>query len=74
MPGNIFINYRRDDSSGVAGRLHDSLAPTFGRNKLFMDVDNITGRERLRGLPEQPSSCLRRHAGHHRAKLGEHEG
>jgi len=52
MPGNIFINYRRDDSSGVAGRLHDSLAPKFGRNKLFMDVDNIpVGR--LRGLFDQ---------------------
>jgi hypothetical protein len=41
MAGNIFINYRRDESGHVAGRLHDSLAPTFGRNKLFMDVDNI---------------------------------
>jgi len=46
MAGNIFINYRRDDSSGVAGRLHDSLAPKFGRDKLFMDVDNIpVGRD-----------------------------
>jgi hypothetical protein len=41
MAGNIFINYRREESGHVAGRLHDSLAPTFGRNKLFMDVDSI---------------------------------
>jgi TIR domain len=41
MAGKIFINYRRDESGHVAGRLHDSFAPTFGRNKLFMDVDSI---------------------------------
>jgi hypothetical protein len=34
MAGKIFINYRRDDSIGTAGRLHDRLAPTFGRNRL----------------------------------------
>ena len=41
MAGKIFINYRRDDSIAVAGRLHDRLADTFGRDNLFMDVDNI---------------------------------
>jgi TIR domain len=38
---NIFINYRRDDSSATAGRLHDRLAQEFGRKSLFMDVDNM---------------------------------
>src|SRR5215813_7813076 len=28
MAGKIFINYRRDDSPGTAGRLHDRLTPT----------------------------------------------
>ena len=41
MADKIFINYRRDESGHVAGRLYESLAPKFGRNKLFMDVDNI---------------------------------
>jgi TIR domain/PDZ domain len=41
MAGKIFINYRRDDSPGTAGRLHDRLAQTFGRTSLFMDVDHI---------------------------------
>src|SRR5262249_7676003 len=41
MAGKIFINYRREDSPGTAGRLHDRLAQTFGRNNLFMDVDHI---------------------------------
>ena len=38
----IFSSITAETSQAhVAGRLHDSLAPTFGRNKLFMDVDNI---------------------------------
>ena len=41
MAGKIFINYRRDDSIGMAGRLHDRLAQTFGQKNLFMDVDSI---------------------------------
>jgi tetratricopeptide (TPR) repeat protein len=41
MTGKIFINYRRDDSIGTAGRLHDRLAQTFGRKNLFMDIDHI---------------------------------
>ncbi len=38
---NIFISYRREDSAGFAGRLHDQLSDEFGRNHVFMDVDNI---------------------------------
>jgi WD40 repeat protein len=41
MAGKVFINYRRDDSSGTAGRLYDRLANAFGRNNVFMDVDHI---------------------------------
>ena len=37
MAGSIFINYRREDSIGTAGRLHDRLAQAFGRNRVFMD-------------------------------------
>lgn len=37
----IFLSYRRQDSSGHAGRLHDRLAAHFGSNQVFMDVDNI---------------------------------
>ena len=58
MAGNIFINYRRDESGHVAGRLHDSLAPTFGRNKLFMDVDNIpVGKDFESYLKSQVAAC-----------------
>ena len=41
MAGKIFINYRREDLIATAGRLADRLTDTFGRDNLFMDVDNI---------------------------------
>ena len=41
-PGRIFINYRRDDAGGVAGRLADSLNRYFGSERVFRDVDGIT--------------------------------
>jgi membrane-associated protease RseP (regulator of RpoE activity) len=58
MAGKIFINYRRDDSAGTAGRLHDRLAQTFGRNNLFMDVDHIpAGVDFLEYLHSQVAAC-----------------
>jgi len=42
MPGNgIFISYRRDDTSGYAGRLYDRLVGRFGDDRVFMDIDRI---------------------------------
>ena len=58
MAGKIFINYRRDDSIGMAGRLHDRLAQTFGRDKLFMDVDHIpAGTDFVAHLNSQVAEC-----------------
>lgn len=39
----IFINYRRDDAGGVAGRLADSLTAYFGEGRVFRDIDGIEG-------------------------------
>ncbi len=41
MASKIFISYRRDDSAGHAGRVHDRLERELGRDFLFMDVDAI---------------------------------
>ena len=58
MAGKIFINYRRDDSIGMAGRLYDRLAHTFGRDKLFMDVDHIpAGTDFVVHLNSQVAEC-----------------
>src|SRR6266516_6835262 len=40
-PLRVFINYRRDDTPGQAGRLYDALTAHFGDDNVFMDVDAI---------------------------------
>jgi hypothetical protein len=45
--GKIFINYRRDDAGGHAGRLYDHLAERLGENAVFMDVDTIPPGEKF---------------------------
>jgi hypothetical protein len=46
MPGNaVFINYRRADSSGHAGRLRDHLVTRFGHDRVFMDVGILGGED-----------------------------
>lgn len=37
----VFISYRREDSAGHAGRLHDSLQSHFGSDNVFMDLTDI---------------------------------
>jgi hypothetical protein len=37
----IFISYRRDDSAGHSGRIHDRLSIHFGEDRVFRDVEDI---------------------------------
>lgn len=37
----VFIGYRRDDTADVAGRVHEHFARRFGKDRIFMDVDNL---------------------------------
>jgi hypothetical protein len=54
----IFINYRRDDAPGVAGRLFDHLATKFFRDDLFMDVDAMKpGMDFAKQLDHQVAQC-----------------
>jgi hypothetical protein len=54
----IFINYRRDDSPGVAGRLFDYLALKYSRHGIFMDVDAMKpGMDFAEQLDAQVSQC-----------------
>jgi hypothetical protein len=58
MASKIFISYRRDDSAGTAGRLHDRLAETFGEENLFIDVDNMpAGADFVETLNKQVAIC-----------------
>ena len=56
--GKIFISYRRDDSAGHAGRVHDRLVAEFGRDLLFMDVDAIPlGSNFVKVLKDEVARC-----------------
>src|SRR5947199_343768 len=37
----IVISYRRTDSEGTTGRIYDRLVTKFGRDRVFVDIDDI---------------------------------
>jgi TIR domain/Bacterial SH3 domain len=54
----IFISYRREDSSGHAGRLFDKLVDHFGKNRIFMDIDTIEpGEDFVTVIQNAVGSC-----------------
>lgn len=58
MAAKVFISYRRDDSAGHAGRVHDRLEREFGRDLLFMDVDAIPlGADFVEVLTMEVAKC-----------------
>lgn len=58
MSGGIFISYRREDSDGFAGRIYDRLAARLGRERVFIDVDNIpVGLDFVEVLSERVGAC-----------------
>ena len=61
MPG-IFISYRREDSAGYAGRLHEELAERFGTGQVFRDVDTLRAGQdfenAIRRRLEQCDACV----------------
>ncbi|SPE23260.1 hypothetical protein SBA5_380031 [Candidatus Sulfotelmatomonas gaucii] len=55
---SIFINYRRNDSEGEAGRLFDDLASRFGDESVFMDVAAIEpGRDFRKAIDQSVANC-----------------
>ena len=57
MP-DIFISYRRDDTSGYAGRLYDQISRHFGKEHVFMDVATIEpGSDFVQVLDEKVGTC-----------------
>jgi uncharacterized membrane protein YhaH (DUF805 family) len=58
MAGSIFISYRREDSQGATGRLHDRLLHHFDNAEVFMDVDGIEpGVDFVEVLDEHLKKC-----------------
>jgi TIR domain len=57
MP-DIFISYRRDDTSGYAGRLYDQISAHFGEEHVFMDVANIgPGSDFVEVIEQRVGTC-----------------
>ena len=52
----VFISYRREDSSGYAGRLFDILSVHFGRENMYMDLDTIRGGDNFATVIEEKIS------------------
>lgn len=55
---DIFISYRREDTSGHAGRLFDCIRERFGDESVFMDVTDISpGDDFTSALDSALASC-----------------
>jgi hypothetical protein len=55
----IFISYRRDDSSGHAGRFYDHLTERRGKGAVFMDIDAIPSGEKFDDyINERLANCF----------------
>jgi TIR domain len=58
MSGGVFISYRREDSSGVAGRISDRLRKRLGPKNIFFDREDLkAGREWREELAERVGAC-----------------
>src|SRR5512132_1599066 len=56
--GRVFISYRRQESSGLAGRLYDRLTARLGDDQVFMDVDTIAlGVDFAEVITQAVSTC-----------------
>ena len=54
----IFLCYRREDTQDAAGRLHDRLVDTYGRDRVFMDIDSVPlGIDFVEHVTEQIGKC-----------------
>lgn len=55
---DIFVSYRRADSSDITGRIFDRLKARFGKDCLFKDVDSIPlGKDFRKEIAEAVGQC-----------------
>lgn len=53
----VFVNYRRKDAPGSAGRLHDDLADRFGGTTVFRDVQMRPGIDFVDEITRAAGAC-----------------
>jgi len=58
MNAKLFINYRREDTAPYAHRLCDHLIPHFGKNQVFIDIDQIDpGEDFVKAINGKVGTC-----------------
>ena len=58
MSLRVFISYRREDTAGHAGRLHDSIASRLASTEVFMDVGGIEpGADFMTAIADAVLTC-----------------
>jgi hypothetical protein len=58
MAGDIFISYRRDDTSAYARLIFNKLVATFSQQDVFMDVDSIApGADFTEVIAQRLTTC-----------------
>ncbi len=54
----VFVNYRRSDTEGYAGRVYEALRRPIGAANMVMDVDSMKpGQDFVRALDEAVAGC-----------------
>jgi hypothetical protein len=54
----VFVNYRREDASGYAGRLYEWLSDRFGPDRVFMDISAIRpGADFVQAIESEVAAC-----------------
>jgi hypothetical protein len=53
----VFISYRREETSGHAGRLYDRLTSRFGSDEVFMDLTIEPGEDFVERIREGVAQC-----------------
>jgi TIR domain len=54
----VFINYRREDAAGYAGRLYEWLSDRFGPDRVFMDISALRpGADFVQAIESEVAAC-----------------
>lgn len=54
----VFISYRRGEAAAYAGRLYDRVAARFGKERVFIDTENVGwGEDFVDAITEAAESC-----------------
>jgi hypothetical protein len=57
-PPRVFVSYRRDDSSGYAGRLYADLSQQLGEDNVFIDIDSLVpGADFIDAIEDTLAAC-----------------